>query len=203
MFSLTIRAEQGKDTAGNPDYPPTKPTIAESPTAWLIKNQITDHIPADHMDLLVGIDFQEHQYIHGMTTLGVIDAYGVYRTQSRVISLSSNKDNIAVIGGGTVLHEVGHHVHLAKMTDAAALEWSKISEHGTHAMISAYARTNQGEHFAEAYRAYAKGGRDRAALKNLEPASYKFMAKVFKTNSKMLLPNGSLAHYNPARYSNT
>jgi hypothetical protein len=184
--------EKKPEPKEHPEFPPTKPTIAHGPTAFLIKQQLEESIPAEHQDLLIGIDFREGQLIHAQTTIGLIDALGLYHSQYRTITLSSNAKNIEVIGGGTVLHEMGHHVHIAKMTDEAAEQWNVISQGGSRAMISAYARTNQGEHFAEAYRAYAQGGGKRAALKNLEPASYKFVQSVFRKNSPKLLPNGQM-----------
>lgn len=165
--------------------------IEPSPTDWLIRQQISP-LSESHVSGLKKIHFREHDFIRTMSAASgkVVEAYGVYDPASQEMTLSSNKDNIGVIGGGTVLHEMGHHVHLARMTDAAAKEWEEISGNGEHALISAYARSNRGEHFAEAYRAYSKGEHERKRLKNLEPRAYKFMAALFRKDSKMLLPPG-------------
>lgn len=147
--------------------------IENSPSAFLIRNQLSE-LPQDHLDGLVGVSFVEGAFIPS----GVTEAYGTYNPKTKIINLSSNKDNIAVIGGNVTAHEVGHHVHLAKLTDEGIREWNDISDHGKNARISAYGRTNRGEHFSEAYRAYQMGGNRRALLKNLEPRAYRFMIKV-------------------------
>jgi hypothetical protein len=189
------RDEHGRfgETGGAPEY--TKPEIKDSPTGGLIKYQLDD-LPQHHLDGLKSVDFREHQFVQTASAAHggrIVEAYGIYTPATQDIVMSSNKDNIAVIGGNVVAHEVGHHVHLYKLTDAGAAEWEKISEGGQHALISAYARTNQGEHFAEAYRAYEQGGNKRAALKNLEPASYKYMMSLHKESSSKILPAGQHA----------
>src|SRR4030095_16172750 len=98
--------------------------------------------------------------------------------------------NIHVFGGETVLHEIGHHVHLAKLNLDASDEWKKISGNGQDARITAYARTNRGEHFAEAYREYQRGGTHRKRFKTLEPRSYAFMQKITSHPAKWLEPKG-------------
>lgn len=183
-------------------------TIADSPTDWLVEIELEEaKLPLSHTDGLVEINFNEGSLIQNKYEGKITEAYGVYNPVSKVITLSSNADNVAVYGGNTILHEIGHHVHLANMTNEAALEWSKISvNNGAFARISAYARTNQGEHFAEAYRAYARGGSYRAGLRNLEPNTYNFMRNLFKENSKYILPENEFAgidqfwiRYNPAK----
>ena len=138
--------------------------VREGPTDWLIKNQLKE-VPRNHLNGLAGVDFVEGQLIPYKD----IGAYGTYDPEGKVIKLSSNADNVGVIGGGTVIHEVGHHVHMSKLTDEGATEWARISNNGQSASISAYARTNRGEHFAEAYRAYTRGEGYRKKLKALEP----------------------------------
>jgi hypothetical protein len=158
-------------------------------------------LPAQHLDGLDKVQFREGEWISSRTVDGnIIDAAGTYDPATKVITLSSNKDNVNVYGRNVAAHEVGHHVHMAKLTDKAATEWNKISEGGQHARISAYARTCQGEHFAEAYRAYYNGGHARAALKNLEPASYKFMASLNRSGSSSVLPAGTMAKLDWSRY---
>ncbi len=173
--------EQPRDDHGRWGEGQGGTVVQDSPTAFLVKMTLGDDIPAAHMDGLREIKFEEHQYIQAQIPSGkIVEALGIYNPASQAITLSSNKDNVNVIGGATIDHEVGHHVHMAKMTDEAAAEWNKISAGGQHALISAYARTCQGEHFAEAYRAYARGEGYRRGLRNLEPATYKFMASVFQ-----------------------
>ena len=89
---------------------------------------------------------------------------------------------------GTVFHEVGHHVHVSKMTDAAAAEWQGISSNGDNCRISNYGRTDTGEHFAEAYRYYASGR--QLSLRTHEPATHTFMQRVFDPTSGLLKENG-------------
>lgn len=77
------------------------------------------------------------------------------------------------------LHEVGHHIHLARVNDKTADLWADLSRFGKNARVSAYARTNAGEHFAEAFQAYARGGKHRARLLKLEPEVHGFMEKLW------------------------
>ena len=177
---LEVRTGLDEDS---PDLPP----IDEGAGSSLVKIQLRDaKLPPSHTANLVGIGFREGGLAFRKSTGEIIEAYGVYYTERRRIELSLNApggSNIHVFGGGTVLHEIGHHVHLARLTDQAADEWAAYSENGLQARISAYARTNRGEHFAEAYRAYARGGSDRAKLKALEPKAYAFMRSLWRLKS--------------------
>lgn len=192
------------------------PTIAESPIRFLIKGALDEaKLPDLHYDGLAKINFREGELIPAQSQGKVVEAYGIYDSNTREITLASNArsqtddlfnrlgtGNIHVIGGATILHEIGHHVHLAKLTDRVAEDWESISQNGKTAGISAYARTNRGEHFAEAYRAYAKGGNARARLRNLEPGAYQFMTRLFR-DPKMYLPKGQFTSANKlwSRYS--
>jgi ATP-dependent protease ClpP protease subunit len=162
---------------------------------WLVRHALAEAgLPASHYEDLEAIKFVEGGWDYSEDAGNIA---GKYDPKVRTIFLALNNrgaaNNIAVFGGGTVLHEIGHHVHLAKLTEPAAEEWALYSRRGQSARISAYARTNQGEHFAEAYRAYTKGPDTRRKLKNLEPEAYKFMAKVCRPNSPALLPPGQRA----------
>jgi len=169
--------------------------IANSPTDFLVKIE-TENIPEEHLDGLERIDFTSNQFVLTREASGEIsEAYGVYTPSERTITLASNADNISVFGGGTAIHEIGHHVHLSRLTDEGAAEWARISRGGQAAFISAYAQTNQGEHFAEAYRAYQRGDNHRKKLKALEPTSYKFMRGL----KKYILPIGELAEFSKWR----
>ncbi len=180
--------------------------VESSPVAFVVRLTLKDaELPDIHHDNLPAIGFTEGYFPFSRVGEKISEAYGIYDVRSQKITLASNArsqnndvmnrmgtGNVAVLGGAVVLHEVGHHVHIAKMTDEAADEWEKLSRKGTAARISAYAQTNQGEHFAEAYRAYARGGNDRKKLKVLEPESYKFMQRLWN-DSRMFLPKGELS----------
>ncbi len=177
------------------------PTIANSPTAFLVKLELEDaQLPDSHTDGLGEIGFTENAYIgyrRGDGSIG--EAYGDYDPRTHKIRLACNAPNggnIGVYGGKTILHEVGHHVACAKMSDEAAARWAAYSQNGQTARISAYARTCRGEHFAEVYRAYASGADKRRALKTLEPLAYKFVQRLFRMNSPDLLPDGVFANPN-------
>jgi hypothetical protein len=159
-------------------------TIADGPSDLMVRRLMNEYVPDAHTDGLQEINFNE-----GMIHNGITEAYGTYHPPTAKITLAHNADNIAVFGGATVVHEVGHHVHLAKMTDEGAAAWGAISQKGQSAKISAYARTNQGEHFAEAYRAYQRGEHHRKNLKALEPSAYNFMRSI----KKYILPAGQYA----------
>ena len=172
------------------------PIEARGAFTALVRAELEDaDLPDAHHDGLAQIKF-ETGVIRANTTLGVVEAYGIYDTTTREITLQTNANrgdaNIHTFGGATVLHEIGHHVHTGRLTREAADEWGALSQKGSVARISAYARTNQGEHFAEAYRAYARGGHSRAKLKALEPDSYKYMGRVFRS-PKVFLPSGQFA----------
>ena len=108
---------------------------------------------------------------------GTVDrtVVGTYRSGLRVIEMNGARAEHA----REVVHEVGHHVHLYRMTDAKAGEWSKLSEGGSNCRISSYGKTSVGEHFAEAFQAFARGGSSRATLGRKEPASHKFMSGLW------------------------
>jgi hypothetical protein len=171
------------------------PRIGDGPGAFLVRHELLEaNLPPLHYDGLVEIQFGDPgQWIKAGVGGQVVDAAGRYSPATHVIQLAMNAPrggNIQVFGGHTVLHEIGHHVHISKLTNEAADEWQTISGNGQNARISAYAQTNRGEHFAEAYRAYAAGGGKRRALKNLEPTSYAFMQRLMRPNSPQLLPAG-------------
>lgn len=105
-----------------------------------------------------------------------------------------------------IRHEVGHNVHLNKMTPEAAAEWKRLSNDGKNAHITAYARTNRGEHFAEAYMAYRSSEprlRERLALR--EPAVHAFMDRLHMPGSGMLTARGETTspHTKYRRYDDT
>lgn len=200
--------------AGSTAY--STPNIDRHPTDFLVKMDL-EKCPAQHMDGLKSIGFHSDTLIQSSSAAHggkIIEAFGVYIPSQQEIVISANAKsatgsnfgqnfNVHVFGGKTVIHEVGHHVHLAKLTDEAAKQWSELSDKGQNARISAYARSNTGEHFAEAYRAYQSGGGSRAALKNLEPRAYKFMVSIQKNGNSKMLGAGQMAGGNwEDRYRN-
>jgi len=86
-------------------------------------------------------------------------------------------------------HEMGHHVHLSNLSDAAALEWDGLSVGGSNCVLSSNGRKNSKEHFAEAFAAYAhprwREGQavarfNRGYLEGGEPKSFAFMARLWR-----------------------
>lgn len=154
----------------------------------------TAGLPSAHVDGLRGVVFGQPS--------GMPDAYAAYSARGRVITISPNLPAARKhIWDKAVLHEIGHHVHTAKLTTVAARRWAKLSNRGQAAKISAYARVNQGEHFAEAYRAYTAGGSSRERLRSVEPRTHKFMEGLMKPSSKNFLPAGKLFDKWTQRYA--
>lgn len=163
--------------------------------AGIVRKTIDEaNLPAAHTDMLQGIHF--HDVSKDPKDIPPAErlqpgAVGLYSHWNQRIILAVNPQyDLQVYGGKTVLHEIGHHVHITKMTRQAANAWAVLSDRGKAARISAYARTNAAEHFAEAYRAYASGSGTRAKLKTLEPDVHAFMESVFQPNSDRLFPVG-------------
>jgi HK97 family phage portal protein len=128
-------------------------------------------------------------------------AHGLYHPVTGEIRLSAQSlpdahGRVYTIANGTLAHELGHHVHMQRMTDAAADEWAAISKKGKTARVSAYARTSTGEHFCEAYRAWHSGEAGQKTLRDLEPEAYAYMKKLHSGEGKdMLLPAGQRAPF--------
>lgn len=162
---------------------------------------VSGRVPAEHMDSLSSITFNAKDaagWAGRWMWSGAIEMGKSYHASEKVL-----------------LHETGHHVHLFKMTDAAAEEWNRISKQTPKAeRISHYAGKNRGEHFAEVYSAYfgKPGDRDehwqghwfiRENLKKREPLAYDFMERLMTKGSGMLLPNGKTASNPHERYKVT
>jgi hypothetical protein len=86
----------------------------------------------------------------------------------------------------TFVHEIGHHVHLSKLSLKAFEEWRSLSDRGRNAKITSYATTNEAEHFAEAFSAYCCAGvghrnENRQLLSLLEPKVSGFMERLMRT----------------------
>jgi hypothetical protein len=79
----------------------------------------------------------------------------------------------------TIAHEVGHNAHLSKISDSAAVEFSKLSYNGQKCKITSYGTDSTAEHFAEAFKHYARPGKMRERLKDLEPETHAFMQRLW------------------------
>jgi hypothetical protein len=175
------------------------------PLKSILVRQMAD-IPEDHVAGLASISSEEQgvklvreiRVPDGSRQVQVLGSYRYHETSPH-INLSGG-NNISVLGGGTLHHEVGHHVHERRITNSADAEWRTISSNGQNARITAYARTSRGEHFAEAYSYYARPGRTRAKLKALEPKSYAYMQKLFRNNSKLLNANKEMGPIDSSRW---
>lgn len=212
-YYWNLKVQGRKYDPGQPRVPAGRPEggqwtdtvdIEQGPFDFIVRLTLEDaKLPASHTDGLRRIEFVEGDYVGG-------DAFGTYTPGSDTIRLASNPPkekgplgNIYTYGGATVLHEIGHHVHMAKLTNEAAREWESYSRGGRSGRISAYARKSSGEHFAECYRAYARGKGERRKLRNIEPWAYKFLQPLFSSRgAKKFLPEGIAAdeHEQWARY---
>jgi len=108
----------------------------------------------------------------------------------------SPSDRLQRAAGKLVMHEIGHHAYLSRLTDAAAIEWSKISMNGWTCHVTEYGRKNSTEHFSEAFAAYAQPDAKQAFqqfhrdhLKAVSPEAHAFMERLWRTPS-MWMPNG-------------
>jgi HK97 family phage portal protein len=128
---------------------------------------------------------------------------GYYRSEKQELTIIVQPKHMS---RNTPIHELGHHVHMAKVTAETSNEWAALSHDGKACKISNYGRTNAGEHFAEAFRNYAdtrspsKPGflAPREWLKKVEPNTHAFMAKLWSTPS-MWLPTGKYAPLSTAQ----
>jgi len=149
--------------------------------------QITERIPIEHCAGIKTIQSAESLTV--MRDGVVVEGNGTYSLLSDEIKVVFSGENER---SGTLIHEIGHHVHERRLTPQAELEWRSISDNGKNARISHYARVSRGEHFAEAYRYFNLGKDFRAHLKKHEPLVHNFFQKMHKSGSKMLHPNGGL-----------
>lgn len=103
----------------------------------------------------------------------------------------------------TLSHEIGHHAHLSRLSDAAAAEWASISKNGKNCEVTSYGMKNTTEHFAEAFSHYAQPdpfldhAPRRAWLKRAEPEAYAFMERLW--TDKSMWRAGGHAEYNRRR----
>lgn len=115
---------------------------------------------------------------------------GYYQPDKERVNIIAQKKGH--LSRNTPIHELGHHVHMAKLTDAAHNEWAELSNGGKACKISNYGRTNTGEHFAEAFRNYADTAEPKGKpgflaprewLKKQEPATYSFFERLYSDPS--------------------
>jgi len=137
---------------------------------------IRDTLPLNHLDHCLRI-----RYVDYVTDVRSTPAAGRFMPVVRHISV------YPVAGGartpqdiyGTLTHEIGHNVHYNMRIDNLALanEWKNLFNQDV-GFISAYARTNEFEDFAESYRAYVL---DPESLLLYSPVKYEFMrVEVFE-----------------------
>lgn len=189
-----------------------KQDYAKGEARAIVKQALDKFVPKEHLDRLNKITFRartKEMEKDGDRNLGLYSNRGheieitvrIDETGEPDLNWEDRwADNGRLSTGmqGVVLHEVGHYVHLGKLSKKAANEWNRISDNGNNAKISSYARTNTTEHFAEAYRAFAENSTSlrssagsRQVLLTLEPKAYAFMERVFSNPSSMLKPPGS------------
>ncbi len=115
----------------------------------------------------------ESTYVAGRC---VTDEHGVSRIEINRQSPEGSHD--AEEMKQTITHEVGHNVYY-NLSEEQRGEWSEIYDNSARTQfVSAYARTNEREDFAESYKAYVH---DPERLKRRSLAKYKFMHHyVFK-----------------------
>lgn len=141
-----------------------------------VETFIRDTLPLNHLDHCLRI-----RYVNQVTDVRSTPAAGRFMPVVRHISV------YPVAGGGltsqdifdTITHEVGHNVHYNMRIDNLALanEWENLYHQGA-GFVSAYARTNEFEDFAESYRAYVV---EPENLLLYSPVKYEFIrAEVFE-----------------------
>jgi hypothetical protein len=208
-----VKAERA---GGNPITPPpstthTAPPSSEKPSFPDFRGMDQTKWPKSSSETEKAIYALPKEHLDGLRTVFVTERLdrpnwvGSHNSQESLIRIRPRET--AGLGWysikGTVDHEVGHHVHMTRMTDEAAAEWKQLSNDGRNARISAYARSNQSEHFAEAYRAYHAGGVDSSKLKHYEPRAHEFMTRLHGAGaSTMLHPIGRNPEFNMRTYLN-
>ncbi len=147
-------------------------------------NEALDRLPPEHYDALNTVEVK--------TSRGNGN-FAEYFDTTRNIFVYVGDDHPERTSDDRVTHEIGHHVHMTKMTTEAAAEWEELSKNGSRARITDYAKNCAGEHFAEAYRYYnSKFPHLREALREEEPRVWEFMEKLRKGIG--ILPKGKIAN---------
>jgi hypothetical protein len=141
-----------------------------------VETFIRDTLPLSHLDRCFRIRFvSQAMEVRSTPAAGrfvpVIRHISVYPVAGGVLTPQDIFD--------TITHEVGHNVHYNMRIDnlELATEWENLY-HQDAGFVSAYARTNEFEDFAESYRAYV---RDPETLLLLSPVKYEFIrVEVFE-----------------------
>jgi len=146
-----------------------------------IAEHLSTELPEEHSDVerLKEIEYtdryigDESTYVAGRC---ITDEHGVSRIEINRQSPEGSHD--AEEMKQTITHEVGHNVYY-NLDEGQREEWSEIYDNSARTQfVSAYARTNEREDFAESYRAYVY---DPERLKRRSLAKYKFVHHyVFK-----------------------
>jgi len=140
-----------------------------------IAEHLSTELPEEHSDVerVKEIEYtdkyvgDESTYIAGRC---ITDKYGVSRIEINRQSPEGSHD--AEEMKQTITHEVGHDVYY-NLSGEQRGEWNEIYDDSARTeFVSAYARTNEREDFAESYKAYVH---DPERLKRRSLAKYKFM----------------------------
>jgi len=181
----------------------------EKVTAYLREGLRDRDLPDAVLDGLAGIEIntegQMGAWVHSLDPDVLARVKGLYTGETRTVHLNSTQPLFAADRKGeevatSATHEMGHHAHLSKISDRAALEWARLSPDGYSCAISAHGRTNRTEHFADAFAAYANPGAgrlNRSDLKKLEPKTFAFMERLWRDKT-MWQPKGQ-ADFHPQR----
>ena len=146
-----------------------------------VAEHLSSELPEEHSDVkrIEEIEYtdkyvgDESTYIAGRC---ITDEHEVSRIEVNRQSPEGSHDAEEI--KQTITHEVGHNVYY-NLSEEQRGEWSEIYDNSARTQfVSAYARTNEREDFAESYKAYVH---DPERLKRRSLAKYRFMHQcVFK-----------------------
>lgn len=148
--------------------------------AGIASVRVINFIPGDHAS---AIELKRAGFTNVATA-------GIYEPKDHTIIVRHD-----MLDEDVLIHEVGHHVQETLLTKEEKSEWASLK--GT-AKISAYARKDANEHFAEAYRCYFGSERlgtvisdwtDRETLRQLEPKAFAFMERLKARATPAPLPS--------------
>ncbi len=146
-----------------------------------VAEHLSTELPEEHGDVkrVKEIEYtdeyigDERTYIAGRC---ITDEHGVSKIEINRQSPESSHDAEGM--KQTITHEIGHNVYY-NLDEGQREEWREVyDDSARRQFVSAYARTNEREDFAESYKAYVH---DPERLKRRSLAKYKFMHHyVFK-----------------------
>lgn len=141
-----------------------------------VETFIRNTLPLHHLDRCLRI-----RYVNLVTDVYSTPAAGRFMPVVRHISVYPAAGGVLTPQDifGTITHEVGHNVHYNMRIDdlALATEWENLFYQDA-GFVTAYARTNEFEDFAESYRAYVL---EPANLLLISPVKYEFIrVEVFE-----------------------